>query len=73
MKEKTLAEMKLSPDIPLEKDIDLWAWSGFKVTVKKGEKPIDIFKLFLDGKIKGKTEMFAMTDYYLNTLAIKLV
>lgn len=69
----TLAEMKLNPDMKLEKDIDLWVWHGFKVTVKKGEKPINIFDLFLDGQIKGKTEMFAMTDYYLNTLVTKMV
>ncbi|KKM69779.1 hypothetical protein LCGC14_1447320 [marine sediment metagenome] len=72
-KNLTLAEMKLNPDLKLEKNIDLWVWCGFKVTVKKGEKPIDTFKLFLDGKIKEKTEMFAMTDYYLNTLVTKMV
>lgn len=62
-------ERGLQRELPIDKDMFLW--SGFKLTIKKGERWEDVFDSFVNGQIRKNTELFLMTDLDYNPLICK--
>lgn len=62
-------ERGLKRELPVDKDMFLW--TGFKITIKKGERWEDVFSSFVNGEITKDAEMFLMTDLDCNPLIYK--